>query len=198
MEIKSKLSLILKFFVLIAASIGVGWYLLNGVGIANLKPVMKARQFYYFKLPSSLHLKTSRLPFSLLPVQTVKVRQAETNLYVYAFFGKFEKIDADKGILYLKDKNGLVYGFKYFISSPSRLEYYQTVDDRQVLNSLNLVPVDSFSREESFNAGDILLIYWADERTLGEIMDFAQNDPEKLLNIETGINHYQQIILTNK
>lgn len=182
---------------MLAVLIGGGWYLLNGVRIANLQPIMKLRQYYYFKLPSTLNLKTARLPFSVLPVQTVSVSQSDTGLYVYAFYGKFEKMDTARGILYLKDKHNQTYGFKYSATA-SGLAYYETVDGKQAQKFLDLAPADFPAREAGFNSGDILLVYWADERKLAEILDSARENPDKQLNPDTAINHYQQIILTGK
>ncbi len=171
----SKLKLVIIFSLIIVSFAGIfgfGWWLVTSMNISNTTFAIKARHYYYLNLAPKLGQGLKKLPFDIIPIQTMET--IDGALYAYTMVGQYQYVDWDNQILYLKTKNGNLYGFNYSLDAGSNLIYSEK-------NKEGYIEIKYF-QDDPWNKDDIITVQWTDKKTLKEILARAEVDSQKVVN----------------
>jgi len=173
MNIWSKLSIAIGLILIyLAVFLGFGWWLVTSINISNTALAIKARHYYYLNLAPKLGQDLKKLPFDIIPMQTMET--TDGTLYAYTMVGQYQYVDLDNQILYLKTKNGNVYGFNYTLDLNNDLIYSEK-NEEGIIES-------NFFQNNPLNENDTITVQWTDKRILKEILARAEIDSQKLVN----------------
>lgn len=148
------------------------WWLVTSMNISNTTFAIKARHYYYLNLAPKLGQDLKKLPFDIIPIQTMET--TDGTLYAYTMVGHYQYINWDNQILYLKTKNGNLYGFNYTLDAGSDLIYSEK-------NKEGIIEIKYF-QDDLWNKDDIITVQWTDKKTLKEILTKAEVDSQKVVN----------------
>lgn len=199
MENKFRLKIILivvtSLVVFIIASI---WWFLNSSAIANNSVVIKTRNFYYLNLLPVWGFEKRNLTYAIFPIQ----KDPKYGYFTYSLLGKFQKIDFNNNLIYIKDKNNQTYIFSYIIKrSPedTKLVYFEYYDfDKEKNPVSNTVKIDVFEKDKAtlpFTKGDIVEIQWESFSTLDQTLSIRnENDSILIVRDEPVLTDKPQVI----
>ena len=197
MENKSRLKIILGIVVALVIFITSFWLLLYSSVTANNSFVIKARNFYYLRLLPVWGFDQRDLTYTIFPSQ----KDTKYGYYTYTLLGKFEKFDFDNHLIYLKNKNGQTYAFKYFVkkttNSPNLtfITYQDFVNQKPTTNSYIEFNSDKPGEVDSmFVVGDVIEIQWEDFRTLNQILAEGKKGSEILIERDEVLGGVTQVV----
>lgn len=174
---------IIKFILISVIFIGAitsfFWGLFYSNYFANLAFTIPLRNWYqgtYWKI-EGMFLKPQRFYPPFDPVYEFQVQEVTSDTYVYSFWGTFTKFDIEKGIIYLRDKQGRLYGFE--IGQDWPLLDNGTVNPTDFINIPSTKKFDQSSinvDDKAYTTSSKITILWDDKRTLIKIFDdFSKN-----------------------
>lgn len=151
---------------------GLVWGLVSLPSLANSDIAIIVKHYYYLNLAPKLGQDLKKLPFDIIPIQTMET--IDGALYAYTMVGQYQYVDLDNQILYLKTKNGNVYGFNYTLDLNNDLIYSEK-NEKGIIES-------NFFQNNPLNENDTITVQWTDKRILKEILARAEIDSQKLVN----------------
>jgi len=110
-------------------------------------------------------------------IRTIKVNDDKS--FTYSFPGKFQEWDFANSIITLKDLYGRVWKFRYTPNATyegyDKLMYDEVVvaKDKSSISTTKYLIINTKNFEENrqpFVQGEVLFIFWSDERKPGDIM----------------------------
>jgi hypothetical protein len=141
--------------------------------LSNTSSVIPVRNYYFDQLEK--YSPFGSLFYSVRPIG-IRVGDWGT-IYHYKFFGHFESIDYRKRTMTLKDKDGMMWKFKYTTQMSRRLEFYELFPvTEEVIGKNNVIThkvgyiVTNMEEPEKtvpyFYKGDLVAIFWTDKRSV--------------------------------
>lgn len=172
---------LLAFIVLLVLGF---WWLVTSMNISNTAFAIKARHYYYLNLAPKLGQNLKDLPFDIVPIQAMKTNDGI--LYAYTMVGLYQYTDWDNQILYLKTKNGSIYGFNYTLDLSRDLIYSEKKEE-------GTIEIKSF-QNDPWNENDTIIVQWTDKRTLEQVLTRAGIDSQKLVNPYLTVDDFTVVV----
>jgi hypothetical protein len=190
---------------------GVFWFFFYSDYLANNYSVASARNWYQDSYLKTKSLLSPEQPGNTQPnpVYTIQVQKPlESGSYTYTFVGTFSRLDVDKSLIFLRDKNERVYPFRIdsFIVSDSLNTWLVMFTTSQLDTfSSGVVPTDTGSSRDNgktftlttqiaiddnipANIPGTVGVRWNDKRTLSQIESDYSKNPSTPLN-ETSVDN---------
>jgi len=165
-----------KVIVLIGIIVGIlllsFWSLFYSTLFLNNAKIMELRSSYFNTLD-----RVSPKNSLIYGIRTIKVNDDKS--FTYSFPGKFQEWDFANSIITLKDLYGRVWKFRYTPNATyegyDKLMYDEVVvaKDKSSISTTKYLIINTKNFEENrqpFVQGEVLFIFWSDERKPGDIM----------------------------
>lgn len=165
-----------KVIVFISVIVGVVllcfWLLFYSTPFANNPKVISLRNTYFDSLD-----RGSLKNLFLYNIHPIKINENQS--FTYSFPGKFQDWDFVNSTIILKDLYGRVWKFRYTPNATydgyDKLMYDEMVvaKDKSSISTTQYLIINTKNLKENkrpFAQGEVLFIFWSDERKLGDIM----------------------------
>jgi len=165
-----------KVIVLVGIIVGIlllsFWSLFYSTLFLNNAKIMELRSSYFNTLD-----RVSPKNSLIYGIRTIKVNDDKS--FTYSFPGKFQEWDFANSIITLKDLYGRVWKFRYTPNATyegyDKLMYDEVVvaKDKSSISTTKYLIINTKNFEENrqpFVQGEVLFIFWSDERKPGDIM----------------------------
>lgn len=173
--------ILFSFIAIFAGIFGLIFWLTTSPQIANTPLAVTAKYDYYFNLAPKFGLNLKDLPFEIIPMQ--RLDTANGPVYIYIILGRYDGIDFENQIIYLRTKSGTIYGYKFSPNANEPIPY----KDLKAGGSQISVGVSPFIQ------GEVLSIQWEDDRTLSKVLSDAKADSLNILNPDMDFSGFQLI-----
>lgn len=134
-------------------------------------------------------------PQSLFIYKVRAIKIEPDGSYIYKFPGKFKSMNFEEQTITLADLNGNEWTFKYFenkkvdgsVSKFKSIDYLYIVRGwgKKYSDSLYKITIDSENpskTQQHFSYGDLLVLYWSDDRKLSNIIKDTKEGKVNILN----------------
>ena len=186
----SKLIILLAVLVVVLAGV---YVLLFTPSLANDLRIIKIRNGYVNileKVVDCLNLSEfDNFVYLRSPIRVLS-KQVGGDEYYYSLRGRMEKIEAERGVVYLRCSDGKLYGFRVQMKPDYAHEWVRLVGveykvDKMVKTNFVFNATDmsrSGEKDTLYDSKQIYSVIWQDKRLLSEILAAYKQNPLEAIN----------------
>lgn len=194
---KTRVLVILGAFFALVLLVLLGSYIfLVFPNTANTALGVEIQRLYNLTLLRPLDLQINSLGADISVVQTVKDPRDKSFIsYLYLVRGKYSSINFQNQMLTLVSASGNTYNFRFNLNPDDTFSYKQGLPDKSKSLEKNFIPITNDFQSSPFKKGDTLIVQWEDKRTLAQIIETTQSDPNKLLDPFLSVSDFSRVVL---